>query len=265
MACERNRILELSEYLTSLGIEVNIGKNKARGHNGIFMQRSDLSRIDISGNVKDENKILSVLLHEFAHFIHYSYDKKLKDLDFVFGEMTDELKEELINITVQDIPKDFATSLFKKKDSLSEEIRLLTKQMREINPEFKLSEKFKPIERKLKSPIKYLLSYDRVKYLGELFAVNNISEYNLSEEERLYIKIKYKQRVLKRISSRINRINKYYNNPSELFARFLDSYYLNHDDIHKIAPVASRLYENSKITFIKKLNQIFSIEKSLQN
>ena len=36
MVSERNRIIRLKEYFESLGIEVNIGKNKARGNKGFF-------------------------------------------------------------------------------------------------------------------------------------------------------------------------------------------------------------------------------------
>ena len=78
MACERNRIIVLKEYLSSLDINVNIGKNKARGHKGVFMRSFNNYRIDISDNVPEEN-VISVVLHEFAHYIHYSGDKKRQD------------------------------------------------------------------------------------------------------------------------------------------------------------------------------------------
>ena len=35
-----------------------------------------------------DEEVLSVLLHEFAHYVHYKHDKKLKSLDFAFDELT---------------------------------------------------------------------------------------------------------------------------------------------------------------------------------
>ena len=110
MVSEGNRIIELVKYLSTLGISVNIGKNRARGHKGIFMHCSTDYRIDISKDISQE-EILSTLLHEFAHFVHYRYDKGLKSLAFVFDVFSDDLREELIKITVLDISKDFASKL----------------------------------------------------------------------------------------------------------------------------------------------------------
>ena len=136
MVGERNRVIELKEYLSSLGICVNIGKNKARGHKGIFMHRLDFSRIDVSDDVEPET-VLSVMLHEFAHYIHYSYDKTLLSLDFVFDNFTDEIREELIKITVNEVPKDFAENLYRKKDDLAKELKMLLLKMKTLNPDFK--------------------------------------------------------------------------------------------------------------------------------
>ena len=255
MACERNRILELKDYLSSLGITLNIGKNKARGHKGIFMHSSDLCRIDISNDVKDE-KLLSVILHEFAHYIHYNYDKKLSSLEFVFGNITDELKEELLKITVQDVPKDFASALYAKKEELSSEIKTMTLKIKDLCPDFKLSEKNKTIEKKIKGPLRYLLKYDRVNYWGKIYSMDRTDDYELGDDVKLYLMIKSKQRAINRINSKINRLNKYYNNPSELFARFLDSYYTRGEYTKKTAPIASMCLEKSNIPYIEKLNNI---------
>ena len=255
MACERNRIIELREYLSSLGITVNIGKNKARGHKGIFMHRSDLCRIDVAEDVKEEN-ILSVMLHEFAHYIHYNYDKKLLSLDFIFGEMTDELREELIKITVNEVPKEFAFALYAKKEELNGEIKNLVRRIKVYYPDFKLSQKNKKIEKEINGAIKYLLKYDRVNFFGKLYSIDKISEYDLKEEVKLYLLISSKQRAVKRINSRINRLNKYYNNLSELFARFLDSYYTKTDYTKDIAPTACSFIEKSNSPYIENLNKI---------
>ena len=222
MADKRDRILVLKEYLSSLGISVNIGKNKARGHKGIFMRRFNNYRIDISKELS-EDKMLPVVLHEFGHYIHYTYDSSLKNLDFIFGEQSEELREELIKITVQEVPKDFASALYSKKKQLNTEIKALSDNLKQIVPDFKLSERNKSIEKNMSMPIKYLTKYDNVKFLNKVYSLSKLKELNLSDKENLYLIIKSKQRALNRINSKINRLNRYYNNPSELFARFLGS------------------------------------------
>lgn len=257
MVGERNRVIELKEYLSSLGICVNIGKNKARGHKGIFMHRLDFSRIDVSDDVEPE-KVLSVMLHEFAHYIHYSYDKKLLSLDFIFDNFTDEIREELIKITVNEVPKDFAENLYRKKEHLGKELKKLSLQMKALNPDFKLSEKNKNIEKNIKYPFKYLLKYDRIKFMSQIYLVQEAEKYNLGEVNLLYLQIKSKQRAIKRINSKISRLNKYYNNPTELFARFLDAYYTKQQQTFLTAPVACSYIKKSNIPYILKLNNIFS-------
>lgn len=259
MASERNRVLELKKYLSLLGISVNIGKNKARGHKGIFMHRFDMSRIDISNEIRDDDKIISVILHEFAHYIHHTYDKKLCSLDFIFGNFTDELKEELIKITVKEVPKETAKTLFAQKENLNNEIKDLLKKIKILYPQFKQSEKNLFIENGLPEPIKYLLRYDRVNYYNQLYSIDKLCEYSLEDIERTYILIKSKQRALSRINSRISRINKYYNNPSELFARFVDSYYTNPTYTKKVAPCASEYIKETNIKFFQQLNNIFGV------
>ena len=169
MVSERNRILRLKEYFESLGIEINIGKNKARGNKGFFRgTKNGNYRIDISKNI-DEKEMLSVLLHEFAHFVHFKYDKTLSSLDFAFNNMTDTMNEELVNVTVKKIPKTEAKALFDKKDKLTSEIKEMTKQIKQTYPDFKLSSPYKKFERHLSLPVKYLLKYDRIKFNNAIY------------------------------------------------------------------------------------------------
>ena len=89
MASERNRILNLIEYIQSYGITVNIGKNKAQVNKGFFkVTNKEKYRIDIAKGL-DEISILSCLVHEFSHFIHYKYDNTLKNLDFILDSKND--------------------------------------------------------------------------------------------------------------------------------------------------------------------------------
>ena len=257
MASERNRIIELKKYFTSLGINIKIGKTKARGHKGIFMHKFGNFRIDIS-EIDDENEVLSVLLHEFAHFVHYKYDKKLKSLDFIFDELNDEIMEELIKVTVNNVPKDFAAALYSKKNKLKNDIKLLGEIIKKHYPKFKLSQSCNDIEKQLPIPEKYFIKYDRIKYLNNIYSIENLdTNKKINEFEKAYINLKSKQRKLKTINSRISRLNKYYNSPTELFARFIETYYIKPDIAKKLAPIACSKIQGSKIEFFEKIRKIY--------
>ena len=258
MVGQRNRIVALIEYLKSLGIDINVGKNKARGHKGIFMRKNNSFRIDISKCINEEER-LSVILHELAHFIHYSYDKNLKSLDFAFGDLSDEIREELIKITVNDVPKNFAVALYNQKQQLNKQIKYFSTEIKQMHPDFKLSSADNSIEKSFSFPLKYLLKYDRVKFLNKIYDIDSIErDSDIAEDKKLYLLIKSKQRALKRVNSRINKLNKYYNNPSELFARFLDSYYTKPENTKNIAPNAYKLISESNIEILKNINEILS-------
>lgn len=195
MACERNRILDLIEYLKSLGIDVNLAKNKARGNKGFFRVKGENFRIDIAKGLS-EDAILSVLIHETAHFIHYQYDKKLKSLDFILNKCDDDITEELISITVDSIPKDSIRHLFEAKENLKLQI---------INPILK-------------------------------------------------------KRTLNSINNKISRLNRYYNSPTELFARSIEAYLMNREKFSKKAPLLLEKYDKAvkedKIPMLTKISKI---------
>lgn len=258
MVSERNRILRLKEYFESLGIEVNIGKNKARGNKGFFRGTNNGAyRIDISKNIGEE-ETLSVLLHEFAHFVHFKYDKTLSSLDFAFDNITDMMNEELVNVTVKKIPKTEAKVLFDKKDKLASEIKEMTKQIKQTYPDFKVSTPCKKFERHFSLPVKYLLKYDRINFNNTIYSVENLGKdfYELSDEEILYVQIKSKQRMIGRINARISKLNRYYNNPTELFARFIELFYSDKNSAELIAPNVCKLFNFSNIKEFKRLETI---------
>lgn len=204
MACERNRILELIAYLKSLGIKVNIGKNKARGNQGFFRVKNGEFRIDIAKGLSEES-VLRILVHEFIHFVHYNYDKSLKSLDFIFEELNDDLTEEMISLTVHSVSRKSVEPLFKAKEHLKSEIK------KSSNVIFQLSAK----------------------------------------------------RALNNINSRISRLNRYYNSPTELLARSWEYYIVDKDLVQKKAPGILNCYNdvlnNDKIpmltNFVKIINK----------
>lgn len=245
MVSERNRIIRLKEYFESLGIEVNIGKNKARGNKGFFRgTKNGGYRIDIANNL-DEESVLSVLAHEFAHYIHFCQDNKLENLDFAFGNVTDCMQEELINLTVKKIPKKEAATLFDMKENVNKEIKALADKIKQTEADFKISKPNKKLERFLSSPLKYFLKYDRVKIFNKIYSVTDLSDYDLSDEQKYYLELKSKQRALKRINSRISKLNKYYNAPTELFARFFETYALSKNEAYELAPELSKSFESN--------------------
>ena len=196
---KRNRILELVSFIQSLGIEVNIGKNKARGNKGFFRAKEGSFRIDIAKNQKEE-EILHLLVHEFAHYLHYTNDKTLKSLDFIFNE-NDDLQEEMIELTVNLIPKSSIEPLFRAKDELTEEIKSGTN-------------------------------------------------------------VELQRKALRRVNAKIARLNRYYNMPTELFARTLETYFTANDKCKVIAPIVTQQIEstlaNNKFPVLNTLNNILN-------
>lgn len=183
MACQRDGIIKIVEYLESLGIIVNLGKNKARGNKGFFKVKGSQYRIDIANNV-DEEDVLPLLVHEFAHYLHYSYDRSLKSLGFIFDNNEDDLQEEMIALTVQRISKKSIEPLFKAKSELEQEI------------------------------------------------------LNTSG-----VALELRKHALRRINSKISRLNRYYNQPTELFARAMEMYFTSNSSCRKFAPHFSQIID----------------------
>lgn len=264
MACKRDVVINLVDYIESNGIKVNIGKTKARGNKGLFSLKRDGFRIDISKNI-DDSSILPTLLHEFAHFIHYKYDSTLKSLDFVFNTLSDDEFDELLAITVENVPKDFAASLYSAKQQLAEENKGFVKNIKQTFPEFKISQPLKKIEKGISYPVKYLLKYDKVQFFKLIYSIDNLDKMcpTLTQAQISYLKLKSNQRKIVKINSKINRLNKYYNQPTELWARFFELYFTDYNKIQKIAPLVT-----SKFTAIIEQNTIpefAQVKKKLQN
>ena len=68
-----------------------------------------------------------------------------------------------------------------------------------------------------------------------------------------YIRLRSFQKKQARISSRINKYKKYYQKPTELFARFVEGIYLDSEWVEAIAP-------NTSEVFFKLLNEGYYLE-----
>ena len=250
MANKRNRILDLTNYLESIGITVNIAKNKAQGKKGFFKVKNNNYRIDIAKGL-DEEETIRTLSHEFAHYIHYQNDKTLKSLSFIFPD-NDDVLEELISITVNSILKDSIKPIFNEIEKLKKEITFYTEDIKKDIPEFKEGSNCDVLEKKIKkTSLKYLLKKDVVKIIGpfssEILNVN-LLEGNSIEEK--YVLLKSKQRLLKRLRTRVSTLNKYYNTPTELFARSFEAFIYEENYLKENSPIIYNCYKK----FTKKIN-----------
>lgn len=264
MACERNRILNLIKYIENNGIKVNIGKNTARGNKGFFKAKNNEFRIDISKTL-DDNETFRTLVHEFTHFVHYSYDKKLKSLDFVFKDHS--YDEELINLTVDSIPKDTVKPLFETENKYKQNANLYFNRLKSIYPEIKKDIPFKKIEKNIPYDLKYLLKYDKVKILNNfkfnIIQIDDLPDKNIDEDIKNYILMKSSFRNLKKIRAKISRLNRYYNSPTELLARSVEYYVTQPEKMKSKAPALYEYFSNLANTGdIPMLSKLLSMNKN---
>lgn len=251
MAGQRDRSIDLINYAKNLGISVNIGKNKARGNKGFFKTNNSFYRIDIAKGLSEEEAI-RVLVHELAHYVHYKYDNSLKSLDFIFKDNYSEYEEDLLKLTVDAVPKNFAENIISKRTAIKKEISELSKNIKTKYPEIKLSDKNNIISKEIsKYDFKYLLKYDRVKvfkgFFPKTYSIKTIKEDfpDIKQDYVDYIKLCSLKRNLSRMNSKISRLNRYYNTPSELLARSFEYYILNSETMKHKTP---KLYEYYKET-----------------
>lgn len=246
---------ELVKYFKSLGLEVHT-TTKARGHQGFFLK----NRIDISKNTP-ENKIVQTLLHEFAHYIHSKLDPDINKtggkLETLFGE--GEYFEELVKVTNFVDENSLCVRLFEHKDRVKLKIKEQEDIIKKNYPKFQRSKKFKEFDKYIKkSNARYLLKYDRVKLVEGFMFKKVVRCYTIDNIEKdftdmpkafvAYIRLKSYKKKQARISSRINKYKKYYERPTELFARFVEGIYMDQEWVEAIAP---NVYER----FCRLLNE----------
>ena len=257
------------EYLRSLNIEVKTD-TKARGNNGLYQK----NRIDIARGL-DEEKAISVLVHEFAHHIHYKIDPDFVKTGgsvaniFNTSDIT-EINDELINVTNL-IDKNSRLNIFlNAKEENSHTIKSMQNSIKNDYPQFQRSKKFKEFEQYIKnSEAKYLVKYDAIRLMQGFFfkkekiiTVKNIENDfpEMPKAFQTYIKLRSKQRKQARITRRINKLNKYYTKPTELFARFVQGYFSNPETVSTVAPkTTKRFLELLENGYYKELKEFFEI------
>jgi hypothetical protein len=265
MDSTRNKINEVTQFIKKLGITINLNTN-ARGHQGFFLK----NRIDISKRTP-EHKILQTIVHEFAHYINSQIQPDIKNssIEILFGTKED-LTPELINITNFIDENSKLTILKKHKQIVKEKIILQEKIIKSDYPTFKRSKKFKEFDKYIRfSKAKYLLKYDRIKYITpflrrtEYYSIDTLDkDFNMPKAFSAYIKLRSLQRKQSGLSAKINKLTKYYTNPSELFARFIESYYINKSETKKIAPKTYEHFEKLlNQNYYKNLSTLFMVLK----
>lgn len=262
---------KLIQFYRGLGLEIHT-TTKARGHQGFYLK----NRIDISKDIP-QKRIIPTLLHEFAHHIHYKLEPSMSNtggnLNILFR--TDNAKQyenELIKIT-QIVDKNAKFEVLKAhKEKIKLKIKDCETVIKNKYPKFLKSKKFKEFDRYIKkSDARYLLKYDRVKLVNGLFfkkcvtySIDNI-EQDFTEmpiEFAAYIRLKSYQRKQSRISSKINKLKKYYAKPTELFARFIESLYMYPITTKSVAPLSyNRFFELLNSGYYMELYDVFNLLK----
>ena len=257
------------EFLKSLDIEVKTN-TKARGNNGIYQR----NRIDIARGL-DEEKAISVLVHEFAHHIHYKIDNEFikngGSIANIFNtsDIT-QIHSELINVTNLIDKNSRLTIFLNAKEEIANKIKSMQSAIKRDYPNFQRSKKFTEFNSYVKnSDAKYLVKYDAIRLMQGFFfkkekiiTVKNVETDfpDMPKAFQTYIKLCSMQRRQSRITRRINKMNKYYTKPTELFARFVQAYFTNPETVKTIAPTATkRFLKLLNDGYYKELKDFFEI------
>lgn len=273
MSQKNNTKKELIKYFKSLGIEVYTN-TKARGHQGFFLQ----NRIDISKFTKEE-RFVPTLLHEFSHYIHQKLEpnmvktggslEKLFNLSSVQLVSLLAMQSELLNVTSFVDQNSHMTKLNEHKVLMKQKIKKQEDIIKKYYPNFMRSKKFKEFDKYIKkTKAKYLLKYDRVKFITpflrreEFYSISTIEQDfpDMPTAFCAYIRLKSAQKKQGRISARINRLNKYYAKPTELFARLVEGLYIDKDKVSAIAPHSTkRFFELLEEGYYFELQEVFEM------
>ena len=259
---------ELFNYIKSLGIDVNTN-TKARGHQGFCL----LNRIDISKNTPKE-RVVPILVHEFAHYVHSKLEDKVSQnggtLEKIFDVENSEIcKKELVRVTNFVDVNSKCETLKSHKKQINLKIKNLDSEIKKDYPNFQRSKKFKEFDKFIKrSKARYLLKYDRVKLVSrwlrkvEIYSIENLeNEFpDIPKPFCTYLRLKSAQRKQARISSRINKYNKYYEKPTELFARFVEGIAVDEEKISELAPYSTlRFYELLEENYYPYLKEVIEL------
>ena len=264
MVGTRNETLiknELIRYISSLGIDVKT-LTKARGNRGFFKE----GRIDVSKTLDDYSAV-KVLIHEFAHYVHHQIDNKMQSLEKVLGQDNETIRNELLQVTMFVDKNSVCKKLNTERERLKLRIKTLSDSIKTTYPKFSLNSDFKEFRKYSRwSDLRYFEKYDKVKVQSwnsaKIYSISKVREDfpDIPEVFIDYLNLKSQQRKRAKISRRINKLSKYYNEPCELFARFIEGIYIDTAQVKTLAPTAYECFLNMyNNNFYSGLREVFSI------
>lgn len=265
----------LIKFLKSEGIIVKTN-TKARSHQGFYCN----NRIDVSIKTPKDKRV-QTLLHEFAHKIHSDLEPDITKVGSSGGTLTklfaledvSKIEKELALVTNFVDKNSTFEELEEKKDKIKKQIFLQEEIIKEDFPEFQRSKEFvfaKNFFKKNKTDAKFLLQHDRIVLISPIlrhkkyYDIQDIDEdfASLPVVIRAYIKLKSLQRRQKVLSSKKNKFTKYYYRPSELFARFIEGFFIDCEKIYCLAPCScDRFFELLNSGYYRNLSEIFVKEE----
>lgn len=259
-------VKELIKYLKDIGLEIHTS-TKARGNQGFFIR----NRIDISKNIAPD-RMMPTLIHEFAHYIHSQIEPFMGRTGGTIEKIFDDDNpkyyiNELLDVTHFVDKNSKFEKLNEHKKIIKSKIEGFEQIIKQKYPNFQRSKKFSEFDRYIKSSkAKYLLKYDRVKLVSrglikktEIYSIDNIEHdfCDMPQEFAAYIRLKSCQKRQSRVSAKINRMNKYYTKPTELFARLVEGLYIDNNQVRKLAPNScKRFYELLSCGYYKEMSGI---------
>ena len=264
MVSTRNETIikkELIKYLSDIGLKINTS-TKARGNNGFFRQ----GRIDVSKNLDDYGAVKTIV-HEYAHYVNFLMDEKFKNSFVLFDTEFEELEDELLSVTNFVDENSLCKKLLDEREKVKKSIKKLTSDIRAVYPQFSLTEEFKQFKRyAMWSNLGYLEKYDRVRLISwftpKVYSIANVRKDfpNIPDVFVNYLKLRSYQRKRARITRRISKLNKYYSNPTELFARFVEGMFIDKEMVKTLAPKTyERFRELFFLGYYQGLKPVFEI------
>lgn len=171
------------------------------------------------------------------------------DLDTIcylpFAIFSSVILQELLEVTLFVDQNSHLTKLKDHKEQMKKKIKTQEEIIKKYYPNFMRSKKFREFDKYIKkTKAKYLLKYDRVKFITpflrkeEFYSISTIEQDfpDMPTAFCAYIRLKSAQKKQSRISARINRLNKYYAKPTELFARLVEGLYIDEARVRALAP-----------------------------
>ena len=179
------------------------------------------------------------------------------------------MQTELLDITRFIDSNSHLTKLLEHKEQIKKKIKAQEEIIKKYYPNFMRSKKFKEFDKYIKkSKAKYLLKYDKVKFITpflrreEFYSINKIEEDfpDMPTAFCAYIRLKSAQKKQGRVSARINKLNKYYSKPTELFARFVECLYIDKVQAQVLAPYTTqRFFELLERDYYLELKNVLEL------